>query len=111
MRKGLRFLLYLILFSGIAIMAFPYIRGAIMDRKATRTAEDFLSRVIIDPYKDSDIVISFTDPTEELREHPELWEAMVAYNEAIYAEGQRGIVNLQSFETPAFFLRDYGLED
>ena len=111
MRKGLRFLLYLILFSGIAIMAFPYIRGAIMDRKATRTAEDFLSRVIIDPYKDSDIVISFTDPTEELREHPELWEAMVAYNEAIYAEGQRGIVNLQSFETPAFILRDYGLED
>ena len=111
MRKGLRFLLYLILFSGIAIAAFPYIRGAIMDWKAARTAEDFLSRVIVDPYMEGDVIISFTEPTEEVREHPELWEAMVSYNEAIYAEGQSGMVNLQSFEVPAFTLRDYGLED
>ena len=48
MRKGLRFLLYLILFAGIAVMAFPYVRGAIMDRRAARIAEDFLSRVIVD---------------------------------------------------------------
>lgn len=111
MRKGLRFLLYLILFTGIAVMAFPYIRGAIMDRKAARTAEDFLSRVVVDPYRESDVVISFTEPTEEVREHPELWDTMVAYNEAIYADGQSGMVNLQSFEIPAFILRDYGLED
>lgn len=111
MRKGLRFLLYLILFSGIAIAAFPYIRGAIMDWKATRTAEDFLSRVIVDPYKDGDVIISFTEPIEEIRDHPELWEAMVSYNESIYADGQSGMVNLQSFEVPAFTLQDYGLED
>lgn len=111
MRKGLRFLLYLILFTGIAVMAFPYIRGAIMDRKAARTAEDFLSRVVVDPYRESDVVISFTEPAEKVREHPELWDAMVAYNEAIYADGQSGMVNLQSFEIPAFILRDYGLED
>ena len=111
MRKGLRFLLYLILFSGIAIAAFPYIRGAIMDWKAARTAEDFLSRVVVDPYREGDVVISFTEPTEEVREYPELWDAMVSYNESIYAEGQSGMVNLQSFEVPAFTLQDYGLED
>lgn len=111
MRKGLRFLLYLILFTGIAVMALPYIRGAIMDRRATRIAEDFLSRVIVDPYIKGDVVISFTEPTEEVREYPELWEAMVAYNEAIYAEGQCGMVNLQSFEAQSFVLQDYGLED
>ena len=111
MRKGLRFLSYLILFAGIAIAAFPYIRGAIMDRKAAQTAEDFLSRVIVNPYKENDVVISFTEPTEEVREHPELWDAMVSYNESIYAEGQSGMVNLQSFEVPAFTLQDYGLED
>lgn len=111
MRKGLRFLLYLILLSGIVIAAFPYIRGTIMDRKAARTAEDFLSRVIIDPYKGENVIITFTEPTEEVREHPELWEAMVDYNEAIFAEGQSGMVNLQSFEKQSFVLQDYGLED
>lgn len=56
MRKGLRLLLYLILFSGIAIAAFPYVRGAIMDRKVARTAEDFLSRVVIDPYEGENVI-------------------------------------------------------
>lgn len=111
MRKGLRFLSYLILFAGIAIAAFPYIRGAIMDRRATRIAEDFLSRVIVDPYRKEDVVVTFTEPTEEAREYPELWDAMVTYNESIYAEGQSGMVNLQSFEAQSFVLQDYGLED
>lgn len=111
MRKGLRFLLYLILFSGIAIAAFPYIRGAIMDRRAARIAEDFLSRVVVDPYREEDILISFTEPTEEKQKYPELWDAMVAYNESIYAENQSGMVNLQSFEKQSFVLQNYGLED
>lgn len=111
MRKGLRFLLYLILFAGIAVMAFPYVRGAIMDRRAARIAEDFLSRVVVDPYREEDIVITFTEPTEEKREYPELWDAMVAYNESIYSENQSGMVNLQSFEKQSFVLQNYGLED
>ena len=111
MRKGLRFLLYLILFAGIAVMAFPYVRGAIMDQRAARIAEDFLSRVLIDPYREEDVVITFTEPTEEEREYPELWDAMVAYNESIYAENQSGMVNLQSFEKQSFVLQNYGLED
>ena len=111
MRKGLRFLLYLILFAGIAVMAFPYVRGAIMDRRAARIAEDFLSRVIVNPYREEDVVITFTEPTEEEREYPELWDAMVAYNESIYAENQSGMVNLQSFEKQSFVLQNYGLED
>ena len=111
MRKGLRFLLYLILFAGIAVMAFPYVRGAIMDRRAARIAEDFLSRIIVDPYREEDVVITFTEPTEEEREYPELWDAMVAYNESIYAENQSGMVNLQSFEKQSFVLQNYGLED
>lgn len=111
MRKGLRFLLYLILFAGIAVMAFPYVRGVIMDRRTARIAEDFLSRVIVDPYREEDIVITFTEPTEEEREYPELWDAMVAYNESIYAENQSGMVNLQSFEKQSFVLQNYGLED
>lgn len=111
MRKGLRFLLYLNLFAGIAVMAFPYVRGAIMDRRAARIAEDFLSRVVVDPYREEDIVITFTEPTEEKREYPELWDAMVAYNESIYAENQSGMVNLQSFEKQSFVLQNYGLED
>lgn len=111
MRKGLSFLLYLILFAGIAIMAFPYVRGAIMDRRAAWIAKDFLSRVIVDPYREEDIVITFTEPTEEEREYPELWDAMVAYNESIYAEKQSGMVNLQSFEKQSFVLQNYGLED
>ena len=111
MRKGLRIVLYLILFAGIAVMAFPYVRGAIMDRRANRAAEEFLSRVITDPYKEHEIIASVTTPTEEVRNYPELWEEMVSYNESIYAEGQSGMVNLQSFEKPSFVLQNYGLED
>ena len=82
-----------------------------MDRRAARIAEDFLSRVIVNPYREEDVVITFTEPTEEEREYPELWDAMVAYNESIYAENQSGMVNLQSFEKQSFVLQNYGLED
>lgn len=111
MRKGLTFVSCLILFAGIAIAVFPYIRGALMDQNANRTAEEFLSRVITDPYKESEAVLPDAEPTEKPREHLDLWNAMVAYNDSLYAENQCEMVNGQSLEVPPFIFRDYGFED
>lgn len=111
MRKGLTFVSCLILFAGIAIAFFPYIRGALMDQNANRTAEEFLSRVITDPYRGSEAVVPAAAPTEKPREHLDLWNAMVAYNDSLYAENQHEMVNGQSLEVPPFILRDYGFED
>ena len=111
MRKGLTFVSYLILFAGIAIAVFPYIRGALMDQNANRTAEEFLSGVITDPYRESEAVVPAAELTEKPREHLDLWNAMVAYNDSLYAENQCEMVNGQSLEVPPFILRDYGFED
>lgn len=104
MRKRLTFVSCLILFAGIAIAVFPYIRGALMDQNANRTAEEFLSGVITDPYRESEAVVPAAEPTEKPREHLDLWNAMVAYNDSLYAENQCEMVNGQSLEVPPFIL-------
>ena len=82
-----------------------------MDQNANRTAEEFLSGVITDPYRESEAVVPAAEPTEKPQEHLDLWNAMVAYNDSLYAENQCEMVNGQSLEVPPFILRDYGFED
>ena len=43
--------------------------------------------------------------------YPELLEAMRAYNETIYAEGQSGLCDAWAYENPSFDLTEYGVED
>lgn len=45
-----------------------------MDQNANRTAEEFLSGVITDPYRESEAVVPAAEPTEKPREHLDLWE-------------------------------------
>lgn len=58
-----------------------------------------------------------TDPSAESMEpiepkaYPELWDAMTAYNTAIYAVEQSGLSDPSAYEMPSFDLTGYGLED
>ena len=74
------FMLMLFL-TGLFLALYPYIQGAVVDRRMNWEAEDFLSRVMGDPEDGiTNIVILPTTPeTEESQQHKELWDAMTAY--------------------------------
>ena len=125
MRKGkwksiLILLMIMVFLAGLATLLYPFIYGAIVDHEITLEAEKFLSWVQIIPAAsepDDSPLIEPTQPIEtepeetELRKYPELWEDMVAYNAAIYAQGQSGLSCEYDYQKPSFFLREYGLAD
>ena len=90
------------------VSLYPFIHGFHVDRSFEQTAEEFLSRVEITPATDP--TAESTEPTEP-KAYPELWDAMTAYNTAIYAEVQSGLSDPSAYETPSFDLTDYGLKD
>ena len=90
------------------VSLYPLIHSFHVDRSFEQTAEEFLSRVEITPATDP--TAESTEPTEP-KAYPELWDAMTAYNTAIYAEVQSGLSDPSAYETPSFDLTDYGLKD
>lgn len=90
------------------VSLYPFIHGFHVDRSFEQTAEEFLSRVEITPATDP--TAESTEPIEP-KAYPELWDAMTAYNSAIYAVEQSGLSDPSAYETPSFDLTDYGLED
>lgn len=106
------FMLMLFL-TGLFLALYPYIQGAVVDRRMIWEADNFLSRVAGDP-KDGipNIVILPTTPeTAETRQYPELWDAITAYNQRIYAEGQSALSSNGAYQASAFTLADHGLPD
>ena len=99
--------------TGLFLALYPYIQGAVVDRRMTLEAEDFLSRLSGDPDDgDLDIIVFPTMPeAEDKREHQDLWDAMNTYNEEIFADGQSGLSTSYAYQVPSFTLTDYGLED
>lgn len=106
------FMLMLFL-TGLFLALYPYIQGAVVDRRMNWEAEDFLSRVVGDPEDGiPNIVILPTAPeTEEPRQHKELWDAMTAYNQRIYEEGQFALSHSGAYQASIFTLTNYGLPD
>lgn len=109
--KALLISLMIILFIvGLAILLYPHIYGAIVDHEITLEAEEFLSWVDVTPATTE--LAEETQPSEpEKRMYRELWDDMVAYNEAIYAQGQSGLSCEYDYQKPSFILADYGLDD
>ena len=106
------FMLMLFL-TGLFFALYPYIQGAVVDRRMNWEAEDFLSRVVGDPeYGIPSIVILPTAPEmEESQQYKELWDAMTAYNQRIYEEGQSTLSNSGAYQEDCFTLTNYGLPD
>lgn len=115
--KGIFIVLILIVFVfGLSIFLYPMMHGHLVDQRIQQAAEEFLSRVEIDPY-----IPAATDPQEEPEvlpsepalpsEYTDLWLDMVAYNDSLYTHGQEGLDCEYAYEEPSFLLADYGLED
>lgn len=105
-------LLVFIFIVGLSLFLYPYFRGAMIDHEILENAEDFHSRVEVQPTtgNSTTVIIDTTEPTEE-QLYPDLWADMTAYNETIYAEGQSGLSCQYDYQKPSFILADYGLED
>ena len=111
-RKIIIAIMVLVFLTGLCFFLYPYAQGALIDREIQENAEDFHSRVEIQPTTGnaSTVIIDTSEPTEE-QLYPDLWADMTAYNETIYAEGQSGLSCAYDYQKPSFTLKDYGLED
>lgn len=104
-------LLVFIFIMGLSLLLYPYFRGAMIDQEILENAENFQSRVEVQPTTNaSTVIIDTTEPTEEIL-YPDLWADMTAYNETIFTEGQSGLSCEYDYQNPSFTLMDYGLED
>ena len=112
--RGILILLLLLLFlSGLSILLFPHLWGAFVDHEILVDAKEFLTRVEILPTEEPEnlVIVDPPAPTEPPRQHPDLWEDMLTYNETIYAQGQSGLSCEYDYQKPSFYLTQYGLED
>lgn len=108
----------LLFLTGLFLLLYPYLYGGYTENRITLNAEDFLSRVELpvfvpsgkteatEPMEEGNV----SDPPDSLRQYPELWADMVAYNESLFRDSQAGLSSEDAYEAPSFILADYGLE-
>ena len=101
-------LMLMVFLAGLFVFLYPHLRGAVAEDQIRQSADDFLEQL---PFVTEVTQPDGTGETETPpRRYPELWEAMNAYNEAIYEDGQVGLSGMDTYEAPSFILADYGLE-
>ena len=102
MRKGVKRIGCILLAAGLAVLLYPQVQQWIFDQKARSIARDFDQR------------------REELGEETEgergpylaeLYQAMQAYNQDLYENGQAGFRDAWSYQSPSFDLTQWGLAD
>lgn len=97
-----------ILLSGLYLLLYPSLFGAVVDQDIRDNAHLFLSRgqpAFTEPVS----IFTPTEP-EEIRPYSDLWENMAAYNENIFTHGQSGLTCAYDYQIPSFRLSDYGLD-
>lgn len=85
-------MLLMLFLTGLFLVLYPSIQGAVVDRRMGWEVDSFLSRLEDGPDKDIPTVIVPSTEPEESRPYPELWESMTAYNQRIYADGQSRVI-------------------
>lgn len=108
-RKVLILLMLMVFISGLGIMLYPKLQGAMADRQMVQQAQAFLEQVNA-PTKESHPTETEPAPTEPVP-YPELLEAMETYNRTIWEEKQAGLCDPWAYEQPSFTLGDFGMED
>lgn len=100
-----------IFLSGLYLLLYPFLWGAVVDWNIRNNAHLFLNREEAVPAEQTSIVGSAMDPTEpeEARPYPEPWADMTTYNRNIFAHRQTGLTCAYDYQVPSFRLCDYGL--
>ena len=104
-------ILLMLFLAGLFLVLYPSIQGAVVDQRMEWEADSFLSRLENDPDKDIPTVIVPSMEPEKSRPYPELWDAMTAYNQQIYTDGQSTLSEAATYQATLFSLTDYGVPD
>lgn len=112
-KKILILFMLLIFAAGLGIFLYPHIQGKVTDRDMKERAQEVLEQFRAEETKPEEEIPAETETNPETvqRNHAELWEAMVFYNETIWEQRQSGLCDPWAYEQPSFTLGDYGLED
>lgn len=103
MAKGFEICIAVLLFiAGLFTLLYPSLNGVRLERASSEAAESFM---------DAFIVPAETAPEDAPKPYAELYEAMAAYNEKIYAEKQWGLSDAKAYEEVGVDLSAYGLNE
>ena len=91
---------------GVAFCAFPYIEGNIKEQQIQQEVNLFKDRLETMPTEPPTSVVETTP-----REHEELWNDMVAYNQQLLETEQSGLTDPWAYQQSSFRLKSYGFND
>ena len=96
---------WLAILLGLAMMLQPTAADWLTRQRNSKTAQQFAARTSAEAPLQTDAA------AEPERAYPELYAAMQAYNEAIFADGQSGLTDAFAYENPPLDLTDYGYDE
>ena len=96
---------WLAILLGLAMMLHPPAADWLTRQRNSKTAQQFAARTSAEAPLQTDAA------AEPERAYPELYAAMQAYNEAIFADGQSGLTDAFAYENPPLDLTDYGYDE
>ena len=96
---------WLAILLGLAMMLQPTAADWLTRQRNSKTAQQFAARTSAEAPQQTDAA------AEPERAYPELYAAMQAYNEAIFADGQSGLTDAFAYENPPLDLTDYGYDE
>ena len=96
---------WLAILLGLAMMLQPTAADWLTRQRNSKTAQQFAARTSAEAPPQTDAA------AEPERAYPELYAAMQAYNEAIFADGQSGLTDAFAYENPPLDLTDYGYDE
>ena len=107
-------ILTLIFLGGLGYALYPVGTGTKLVLESHRAVEKFLRYSAANGKSNANIISSGEEVNEVNIDAPmpysKLYEAMKAYNEQIYAEGQSGLCDAWAYQEPSFDLTEYGME-
>ena len=102
-RLCLQIFAWLAILLGVGLMLQPTVSRYLTEQKSTKTVQKFVQA--------TEAAAPETSAAEPARAYPELYDAFLAYNQQLFAQGQSGLKDPFAYETPAFDLTGYGLPD
>lgn len=104
-------ILFVIALIGVALMLFPQIEQLRNREEIRQEVTAFQEKVKV--YHEKTIIPETTEKKDETKVTvlPELYELMQQYNEKIFEEKQKDLVDAFSYSNPVLDLTEYGIED
>lgn len=103
----------LLTISGLLLMLYPTLHAWKSKSETDLAVQRFRKNTSMTPSAGPQEANQKADETEPVStiKYPELLQAMQAYNQRIWVDGQSDLCDTGSYQKPVFDLKDYGIED